>query len=161
MLPSSAANNVDRATTTSAFIRIQKDQPAVNSRMRDTRYRGDCCRSCLRGSLRGLNYLLAIIGVLMTAYALFMYVQWSEAIPEPPVPPELAPVPASPSEQQKQSNQLFILGKAALSDLASTENIDGTWPAIHSKGMLGYGGEASPGSHGSLSKCVRKWILQC
>lgn len=51
------------------------------------RYRGDCCRSLLRGSLRALNYLLAIVGVLMVAYALFMYVQWSEAAPPPPAPP--------------------------------------------------------------------------
>lgn len=50
--------------------------------------RNDCCRSCLRGSLRGLNYLLAIVGVLMTAYALFMWVQWEEATnPDAPTPP--------------------------------------------------------------------------
>lgn len=50
--------------------------------------RNDCCRSCLRGSLRGLNYLLAIVGVLMTAYALFMWVQWEEAKkPDTPTPP--------------------------------------------------------------------------
>eukprot|EP00892_Ulva_mutabilis_P011099 jgi/Ulvmu1/8361/UM042_0067.1 len=52
-----------------------------------------CLRSCLRGSLRGLNYLLAIIGVLMVAYSLFMYVQWSEATPSPPAPPP-SPAPA-------------------------------------------------------------------
>ena len=54
--------------------------------MAPPRYKGDCCRSCLRGCLRALNYLLAIIGVLMVAYALFMYVQWSEQSPEPPSP---------------------------------------------------------------------------
>ena len=56
-------------------------------------HRGDCCRSLLRGSLRALNYLLAIVGVLMVAYALFMYVQWSEASPGPEPP---APVPPPP-----------------------------------------------------------------
>lgn len=51
-----------------------------------------CFRSCLRGCLRGLNYLLAIIGVLMVAYSVFMYIQWSEATPEPsPSPPAQLP----------------------------------------------------------------------
>lgn len=43
-------------------------------------------RTFLRGCLRALNYLLAIVGVLMVAYALFMYVEFTEG--HPSVPPE-------------------------------------------------------------------------
>lgn len=45
-------------------------------------------RTLLRGSLRAINYLLAIIGVLMVAYALFMYVEFTEAHHSVPAPPD-------------------------------------------------------------------------
>lgn len=45
-------------------------------------------RTFLRGCLRAINYLLAIVGVLMVAYALFMYVDFTEAHRSVPAPPD-------------------------------------------------------------------------
>lgn len=45
-------------------------------------------RTFLRGCLRAINYLLAIVGVLMVAYALFMYVEFTEAHHSVPAPPD-------------------------------------------------------------------------
>ena len=155
-------------------------KPAVNSMaMRDTRYRGDCCRSCLRGSLRALNYLLAIIGVLMVAYALFMYVQWSEATPpgphgSGPLPPPSPTLPASLPHQDSFAlregvdvrtpfDHELVSGEGAgidgdtagADDSAGSQSVDAD---VGKHGSDPSGGDdppsGQPSGSGSLSKCA-------
>lgn len=52
--------------------------------------RSECCCGCLRGTLRFANYVLALAGLSMVAYAMHMYAQWLDKFPStmPPPPPD-------------------------------------------------------------------------
>lgn len=63
-------------------------------------------RTFLRGCLRGLNYLLAIVGVLMVAYALFMYVEFTDAHPELPPANDITTLPSRSVAGRHESVQL-------------------------------------------------------
>ena len=131
--------------------------------MRDTRARVDCGRSCLRGLLRALNYLLAIIGVLMVAYALFMWVQWSEAAASPPAPapepahhhhhhheppvPSPSPVPG-PSPVPSPDDGNSFMQQYLSAKQAHTEQIGGAWQ--EQQGEEGN----EPSGTGALAKCA-------
>ena len=136
--------------------------------MAGQRQKGECYRSCLRGSLRGLNYLLAIVGVLMTAYALFMYVQWSDAAPVPPVPsPEPSPSP-SPSHHKHHhhapSPTSFDGSDTAASAIHELVNDGQEWEDSNLLDDLAERAESvhdEPSGKGALAKCASATSHKC
>jgi hypothetical protein len=131
--------------------------------MREARYRGDCCRSCLRGSLRGLNYLLAIVGVLMAAYALFMYVQWSEATPQPsPLPPphqkKHHPPAPTPTDRTRELTKI----PAQLSVIDEADSKSYLMPSKPDSWRFGESSSSSdsPPDQGESGKPMAKCVLQ-